>query len=479
MADNPADLFLRLWLQLESSLDIAEVVRKQESHPNVDTGIRETLVGLLGADGDVDRLGRWLENSRLPATEAALLAAQAVDRWYRPLTTNADIHIPLSPALKRARAAFGRRHAFNSDISLGQVIPSRPRWGRWQDPDFGSILTVPSLMSLFDGLTCLPATITASNPDDRDQPRPIRLHYRFQQANQRPAPVGPLVVGLAPVAEAEDDIRIHLRDEDGKRWYDTDPAEALGERAAQAIEKLCREGAHIIVFPEMVFSTASLQKVAAAIAAHGPDSALHFVLAGTHRNPNGGGRPYNEAVMFNHLGQSVLQQAKLHRWNMDRSACQRYGFVGENILHEYITPGDAVTVLEFPQFGRLLVMVCEDLGRSEPGAWLRSNVMLDWIFTPILDSSIEDWRWMCEKGRDAAAQGKCRVIVSNSLALTLLRNRVCGAKTDQAGIGACIDVDVDAGLRGKVVMDDPTQASPRRQSLSWSPAGWTAYLSDD
>jgi predicted amidohydrolase len=215
------------------------------------------------------------------------------------------------------------------------------------------------------------------------------------------------------------------------------------------IRQLCEEGCHLIALPEMVMHEKTLATLKDVVREHGAQSSLALVLAGTCRVERPDGKPpYNEAVVLDHTGAEILRQRKLSRWNLDAGQCERYDFelpVGEDRLREFISPGEELVVLEQPHLGRLAVLVCEDLGRSEPGRWIRANLLLDLQFMPVLDGSLNPERWNTKAAGEAAVAGRCRVVVANSLPLTLRQNRV-NAKTkpdwvvQQCGIGLGIDL---------------------------------------
>jgi hypothetical protein len=192
-------------------------------------------------------------------------------------------------------------------------------------------------------------------------------------------------------------------------------------------------------------------------------------------------RPFNEAVLFNHRGEEIGRQRKLHRWNLEDGLRHRYGLEPADItpqdkLFEYITPGEEVLVLEQVQFGRLAVMICEDLGRSAPGQWLRTHMLLDWLLTPILDSSIGPQRWMAQKGSSAALGGRCRVIVANSLPMTHWQNEQNRKSSDPANViaecGVGIGLDLEGGTVRHHVLSAPLASSDIALTMPWEPASW-------
>jgi predicted amidohydrolase len=217
---------------------------------------------------------------------------------------------------------------------------------------------------------------------------------------------------------------------------------------------------------------------------HGPRSReLALVLAGTHRHDNGKGRPpANEAVVFNHVGEEILRQRKLHRWNLGAERCEQLGIAEpetDTQRYEYIEPGTEMEVVEFPGLGRFAVLICEDHGRDQPGRWLRENLLFDLQLVPIMDTHLDPKRWAVKHAKSASKIGHTRVIVANSLALTLRQNHRINEKGDEeskkhlqptCGIACCTDIE-DGKPLARIVQVSVSR--PRRTvTIDWNLQGW-------
>lgn len=491
---NLADLFAELWLRLrEDEPGFRATLHEQEGRRADVLAVAIYLDNILNAQGldAVTTLEDCLagRGSVLPDSEMErfALVAQAIDRWHTRLFPIGDQ--PSSRDIHRARAerTLVKLGRLNNNEHLGKVLPKRPFWGRHSDLDMELPPDVESSpWEAFISLMVAPSEISAEDPDSRGHSRKVQFSYRMLDRTELrdPDPDWVPVIGFAPIAELPDDLDVQVRHADARHWYDA-RARDLGGRAAACIERLCRAGAHIIVFPEAATHPDALVQIQAAIAAYGPlpSSQLRMVLAGTSPQPCAAGRPFNEAVLFNHRGTEIGRQRKLHRWNLGRELRVRYGLDCADLdasadLFEFITPGEKVLVIEQVQFGRLAVMICEDLSRSEPGRWLRSNMLLDWLFTPILDSSISIYprpRWMIQKGSEAALGGRCRVIVANSFPFTHRQNtenqKSGGALVDLCGVGLCIDVK--GGQDCYHLQQLPLSATPGQSCMvRWDPSTW-------
>jgi predicted amidohydrolase len=211
---------------------------------------------------------------------------------------------------------------------------------------------------------------------------------------------------------------------------------------------------------------------------------LHLVVAGTTRWDGADGRkPFNRCHVFDHAGEEIFRQDKISRWNMDRGACARFGLLGvdgaaPDMLHEFIEPAEAVAIVERPHFGRIAVMICEDLHRSEPGGWIRDTMLIDWQFTPVLDASLTPDRWSALHGGRAALAGSCRVVVANSFPMTHRQNAVNARSSSgypvvsDCGVGLCLDRHDDAVRATVLRLSLDGEGSDTHGVVDWQPDQW-------
>ncbi len=484
-----ADLFLQLWLELEAAPDFEEAINWQTSHVCETLLFAETLDDFLKSSNTevpADLL-RWLQQSAknppVDRLQRALLVAQSIDRWYGPLRA------PKTPPASHARASrqLYQHGRLNKSDAERSVILRRPIWGRYSDPNYSIPEAGRGPWDTFTTLFVIPASLEASDPDDSSKKRVISFSYQMLDPAELRVPSSTEdwkpKIGFVPLAEELTDIEVDLFEDASGHWYDTKAID-LGARAAHAIKLLCESDVEIIIFPEMVIHPDAISVIQNAVREYGYRSQLRLVLAGTSRSPNGGGMPFNEALVLNHRGQEIGRQRKLHRWNLDGGLCTRYDFSPSSTLpvggqvREFITPGEDVLVLD-SAFGRLAIMICEDLGRSEPGQWLRDNLMLDWLFTPILDSSIEPNRWMAQSGAKAAMLQGCRVVVANSVPLTHRQNdsnRAAGKQPplDRCGIGICMDIS-DGKTRYHIEKHKLSSSVGSLYIVNWDPSSWESF----
>jgi len=477
-----ADLFIDLWRRLEAAENLDSLATSVASADSVVMESRTAIESCLEMDisEGMNRLKDLL--AERDDRRVDLIAAQAIDGWYGVLRQ------PMAQTLSAAqRLAMNRLRRFsrlNAIADDGQVILRRPLAGRWSDSDEPLPEPTELVSDLFDNLAYLPATIRATDPDEREVFRDVSFKIRYLPAadSRLPEEDERLRIGFIPLAESEADIRIEIRDLHDRIWYDAIACD-LGDRVAACVTALCKEGAHIIVLPELAVSKATLDRLRDTVRAVGPTSALAFVFAGTRRVESDT-LPWNRSIVLDHLGNIVLEQDKLSRWNLDREMRGRLDVypdpAEEGRVYEYMRPGERVEMLEIPFFGRLAVLVCEDLCRSEPGHWIRSNMLLEMQFTPVLDSSLRPGRWTDQAGQKAVRRGRCRVVISNSLSLTHRQNRCNEAAgqrkylVDDCGVGLCLDRSAE-GTRYRVV-SVPLLPGNHHEMLEWDPDAWDSAV---
>jgi predicted amidohydrolase len=470
---TPADLFLELWLHLDGFE--RDVRRITGDGPDAFVA-RQTAQELVEAEPfDAVNLRSWYGTD----LRRQLITAQVIDAFYAPLMEGLSV-----ATLPRVLRSGNRRYLYAGRLDSGdaehRVILRRPLGGR----RFDGGVEVPSgdgIAEYFDTLLVAPPTITGTDPDDAGRHLRIDLNFVMRRAADiRSLPLtSPWRVGFAPLAQDINDITYErITSSDGREWYDSKAID-VPNRVAEVVDVLCRTGCHVIALPEMTITPEMLDVLQQAIRTHGPGSSL--VLAGSTRTVSSPGvKPSNRAVILDHRGNEILSQSKLTRWNLTEELCNRYDLLSPaaRTLSEYIEVGAEFTVVEVPGVGRVAVLICEDLGRSEPGRWVRRHLLLDLQFTPVMDSDLHLARWAATRGAEAACEGGCRVIVANSLPLTHRQNHVnvragaTGRVLHDCGIGLLFERD---GARGRgAVLRVPLNATGTvAEVIDWDPSSWS------
>lgn len=214
---------------------------------------------------------------------------------------------------------------------------------------------------------------------------------------------------------------------------------------------------------------------------------LRYVFCGVGESPNdAAGAHDNFVVLLDVTGREIMRQRKIFRWDLSPEQVARYGLDHElgtdcrRGLKENIKAADEIVILDLPDIGRVLNLICADMDFNLPGDWLLDHFRIDWLYAPIMDKTISDLSrsngrletWICERAHRAALGGQSHVIVTNSMALTHKLNAANAKSTSgfpqfsQCGIALLIDA---TGERLKYArVDVPlSSASPVLEFRDW------------
>ncbi|MBK1840894.1 hypothetical protein JHL17_26165 [Azospirillum sp. YIM B02556] len=496
---HPADLFMRLWRRLEEHRDEVRILAQGLEADHAGAGRL--------AEEAADRLRRsvrTLEEWAGSDLGRSLAAAQAVDAWFAPLTSRYDVRAddPLAPELPaerlpaerlEARRRLNRDGCFNADPKDGQLILrpgllARAMNIRETAPP-GADHDAFDPVDLFANLLVVPPTLTIGAEREGDQERRIAVEYRriVAVSDQDPSdPAWTPVIGVVPLAEAEDDLAIRQFRRDGEDWYDPAPRD-FSRRAADAIAGLAQQGANFVLFPEVSVQADTLAAIREAMRAQAVDGPIRYALVGVKEEAQEGGRPRNRALLLDRRGAVIAGQTKLHCWDLDSDQCRSYDLRDRNgrlldCAREDIETGDRFTLFELPDLGRLAVAICEDLGRTQPSAWIASGMMVDWLVTPVMDSGLTAERWQAKEGAESSRAGYCRVIVANSMALSHRFNRYCRTNGEEDSVIEACGVALmfqprasEAGAPHVACLTLPlSDPAPGHVCARWTPGDWPA-----
>jgi hypothetical protein len=386
---------------------------------------------LVSADG--------VDSVTYPLFLEVLIALQRLDSWHAPLRLADRVGVELGEehedALWRLRVEGG---AYNPPGPFGSIIPPAPTC-RWDpSPDRTSVIA-----RVLHDTAYLPPATQAGNPDNPDNPdvvsdRVVELLYVACSPRMSDGR-GPIddttIVAIAPVLQQIDDADLELRSDPDRYGVLIlyDPA-----RLYDIVAAAMAAGAHLLFLPEMSVDADQVSALASAIrrAAHahrttvGDNPDLRFVMAGVTHKAGG-----NSIVVLNVEGARILEQDKLCRWNLSANYQYAYGVrptchPGLADLKEDIPGGKTVYITDLEHFGRFLTMICADMDHDKPGDWLIRNVAVEWLHAPIMDRSIA-WSidkdgnfrpWIVARAHRATTVGVPKVIVTNSMLLTLRSN---------------------------------------------------------
>jgi predicted amidohydrolase len=416
-------------------------------------------------------------------------AIQMLDDWHAPLMVPATAEMDdLREAALRRLRVDGK--PYNRNLSMGSVIPAAVSGIRATPVGRMGIVA-----DLLHSTAYLPAVAAAGDPDDSsvDSDRTVELRYvshGWQASDPRGEIDVPLRISIAPVLQDMTDAEIEERPGHTygvKVTYDS-------ARLQEIIAIAMREGAHVLFLPEMTVDAGKVDELASAIRraaseykkASGVLPDLRLVAAGVVHNDAAGGN--NSIVLLDIMGHRILQQNKLCRWNLKPHHQRNYQLnplcaTGDPELKEDIPGGSTVWIADVEALGRFLTLICADMDYDKPGDLLVRSVAVDWLHAPIMDKSLA-WTvnsageldpWIVKRAARAARNGVPRVVVTNSVLLTLKLNLTNGAQnTGYPVLGECaIGFLVDSSGAPptldfrQIEVDLPCSGAPIVETIEW------------
>jgi len=273
-------------------------------------------------------------------------------------------------------------------------------------------------------------------------------------AHRRSAAAGELAVAFVPVLDEIEDARFVARrvGTHARFALELSPAKQarLIARAPELVAELETAGVELALLPETCATPALVEALRQALRrnhrARGCDPSLRLMLVGrlgkqlTLGNPAGGwvGLPerdlggVNEVVVLSGAGRTIMTQRKQQPWRLDGFQIQRYGleaaFSERGTLVERdedlsLAGGAQLHAVDDAGFGRLIILICEDLQRCDPARQIAVHLAPTDVASPVMDSSLAVHRWACKAANAVADEPGAVVMVVNSCFMSLLERR--------------------------------------------------------
>jgi hypothetical protein len=259
-------------------------------------------------------------------------------------------------------------------------------------------------------------------------------------------PGGPgLRIAFVPVLRAAGDV--HFRPvqvgSDPRFAIDLDPArqESVARGARALVDQLERERVHVALLPETCVLPEVAEAFRAALianyAAQAGEPHLRLFLVGVLAARR------NEVRALSGAGHRLLVQTKQQPWRLDVRQQRRYGIVddlcGEGAPvdrdEDLQLEARRISALDDPGFGRLIVLICEDLQRCDPARRIAVDVGPTTVVAPVMDYALRADRWAAAAAAQLAVEPGARVLVVSSASLTALARRDDGQHPWPPGVG--------------------------------------------
>jgi predicted amidohydrolase len=232
-----------------------------------------------------------------------------------------------------------------------------------------------------------------------------------------------LVVGTTPLVADPAELlwEVHSRRE--RRFYRIYPrdAEATRRRIRDVVAGFDAGGVHIGLAPEATLTPALLSEWQRALRERpGADrSELRLVLAGSG-NIDEVDPPSNTAVLLDaRTGEVLLRQRKLFRFSLFADDLEHWRLIdrlGGDAIDEDLEPGERLTIVE-TGWGRLAVLICEDLARVPALAQPLHAHNVSLILVPVFSRPTRAHRWEHVHAQNYSDSTGTSIVAANSLVM--------------------------------------------------------------
>lgn len=197
--------------------------------------------------------------------------------------------------------------------------------------------------------------------------------------------------------------------------------EKVISRTLRCLDEISGE-AHLVVMPELVSNSRLNDAICAWLMKNRENGALFpiAVVAGSLlKYETGEERPRNTATLLDGEGTLQIEQHKLNKYTLKAAHHSTLNLSDADIDRDYVENIDtspvAATLCDFPGLGRIAIVICEDLARTQP--WRRILIAAgpELTLSPIMNGASEaDWRWATNSAEEISNESGSTVIVANS-----------------------------------------------------------------
>lgn len=291
----------------------------------------------------------------------------------------------------------------------------------------------------------------------------------------KPGRTGKEMITLAPLAEATDDLKPEVREDEATHFLDIVKGANFAPQSVFAHILIECGASDVLLLPELVVDEADVAAMREALACAGRETPS-IVLCGSGLVDNGEDRPWNQADVVNELGVLLWSHRKVFAYCMLENTFRGLNIEGvkdAKRLLDDISWSNEITIADIEGMGRCIVLICQDF-MMEAVEVLVEKYQPDWVFVPILDSGTGYKRWPFRRAVDLSAKGPARFVVVSSL--TMLH--WCKESYDGEHFGVAVG---PRNLPAEAASDDkPRQvrqvacesSSPRYATIVWRDDNW-------
>lgn len=468
MPDNPATPLVQLFIELWLMAGAYSPSQRSTAKSPADAVIKAITDALAEATAVAayTALKQLLDSPKpsKPDERGTVLAMmQAIDGiFYRIHPRQAPVASPVSPSPKRPSWLLELRSYRNVYANYGRhndycLIPRGPLLSSPRDENAAN---ADSLADRFAALSVVPVQLM-------HEERPIRVRHKrlgFSKGNGVVAGINPRKESVAfiPIVEHQDHLKIIRHQIADQPFVEFQVASAINPAECLGIALKNVGYADIAIAPELVMPENYAEQIPDQLATFKkPPSRLIIAGSGSTRATDDDGLPWNEARIFNGMGEELWRQRKLWPAGLNQQQAARYGLPDpeKKLIMEYNASGDEIVIVDADGLGRCVVLICQDIHLPLAEELIR-KFQPDWVFVPILDLGIAVAGWAHQQAFYLSGFSHARFLIASSTAVTSGKP-ACGL-----AVGPKSPVDGEKGRLYQAVsaLDKPT---PSYATVTW------------
>jgi hypothetical protein len=247
------------------------------------------------------------------------------------------------------------------------------------------------------------------------------VDYELVASIPRRGSGAPLLLGFIPTVQYQEEVTWSLQGNHFAVGLNPKHETVVIERVMSGLKWLVKNGADIVVIPELVSCAALRGRVCEWLRDEVGEKPL-FVACGSEAIPSKAATGWtNRAFVYGPSGRILWEQDKHHQYKMDGKNIERLGLtpvLGAQSLNEIgASTRSRVVIRDIRGAGRFCVLVCEDFARASPGQAAIRAFQVDMAIVIVMDGPFPVGGWRKRNAVNLAQEPGARTAIANSRAV--------------------------------------------------------------
>ncbi len=221
-------------------------------------------------------------------------------------------------------------------------------------------------------------------------------------------------VSFFPLADSVKEYLVQVEKINTKHFVTLTPEFSVADRLKKALKNLHQSD--IGIAPEFSVPQNCVDDVVEVCKASEKMPRLFLIGTGiTDETDPDCGMPWNEARVINSAGTRLWNQRKLWPSQIPKRRCSDYGLdPSVPNAHEKNASGSELKIVDIDNFGRCLILICQDIVATPLANEVIRSFQPDWVLVPIIDVNKFEGRWLHAALLNHASTSRSRYVGCSS-----------------------------------------------------------------